>query len=262
MTAERCSDMTLREKILAIALGMFVLLAVFAFYYKQQGDVAIAKAQAKTDAVQAVLEQSKTIFDTAQKAITQANVDKEQIQKDYNARIAQIERERQTVMSPQQFAAGVSALLPNLPQSVQVQNVPATATSPATQQIIIPQVDIPAFQTYKAVCDETSAKLTKCTQDANENSVILDKTKVQLATRTDDLAVMTKDRDDWRNTAKGGTFWHRFGEGSKHSLCGMAGGAAGVKTAQSSTPVNGAIAGISTTAGCEVTMWLIGRIKK
>ena len=110
--------------------------------------------------------------------------------------------QRTIVVTPQQ-AAAVANTLPNLPAQVQVQQVPATATAPASQQIVIPQADIPAFQAYKLDCDESSAKLNACTLNAASAAVIQQGTASQ-------LAAMTKERDTWEATAKGGTFWQRF----------------------------------------------------
>jgi oligoribonuclease NrnB/cAMP/cGMP phosphodiesterase (DHH superfamily) len=68
---------------------------------------------------------------------------------------------------------------------------------------VIPQADIPAFQAYKLDCDESSAKLTACSLNAASAAVIQQGT-------ADQLAAVTKDRDTWEATAKGGTFWQRF----------------------------------------------------
>jgi hypothetical protein len=68
---------------------------------------------------------------------------------------------------------------------------------------VIPQADIPAFQAYKLNCDESSAKLNACTLNAASAAVIQQGTASQ-------LAAVTKERDTWEATAKGGTFWKRF----------------------------------------------------
>ena len=124
-----------------------------------------------------------------------------------NAAIASIDKQRTIIVTPQQ-AAAVANTLPNLPQQVTVQQVPAvpaTATTPAqaaTEQIVIPKADIPAFQKYKLDCDESNVKLTACTLTAAKSEIIQKSTD-------DQLKAMTADRDSWRTTAKGGTWLKR-----------------------------------------------------
>lgn len=160
-------------------------------------------AQLKADGVQAVQEQKAKADQTIK---DQAKADQAKIDAAQTAALSAIDRQRTIVVTPQQ-AAAVANTLPNLPQQVQVQTVPATATAPATSQIVIPSADIPAFQKYKLDCDESSVKLTACSLTAAKSDII------QKAT-DDQLRAMTVDRDSWKSTAKGGTFWHRV----KHDL--------------------------------------------
>jgi len=180
----------------AIGIGVVLGLAIVLGGYEwlQEHD-----ARLKAESTQVAQQQ---VIATAQKSIDQAKADQAQTASDLKTQLAAIASQRTIVVTPQQ-AAAVANTLPNLPAHVQVQQVPATATAPASQQIVIPQADIPAFQAYKLDCDASSAKLTACSLNAASAAVI------QQAT-TSQLAAVTKERDTWEATAKGGTFWQRF----------------------------------------------------
>jgi hypothetical protein len=180
----------------AIGIGVVLGLAIVLGGYEwlQEHD-----ARLKAESTQVAQQQ---VIATAQKSIDQAKADQAQTASDLKTQLAAIASQRTIVVTPQQ-AAAVANTLPNLPAHVQVQQVPATPTAPASQQIVIPQADIPAFQAYKLDCDESSAKLTACSLNAASAAVI------QQAT-TNQLAAVTKERDTWEATAKGGTFWQRF----------------------------------------------------
>ena len=180
----------------AIGIGVVLGLAIVLGGYEwlQEHD-----ARLKAESVQSAQQQ---VIATVQKSIDQAKADQAQTASDLKTQLAAIASQRTIVVTPQQ-AAAVANTLPNLPAQVQVQQVPATPTAPATQQIVIPQADIPAFQAYKLDCDASSAKLTACSLNAASAAVIQQGTASQ-------LAAMTKERDTWEATAKGGTFWQRF----------------------------------------------------
>ena len=180
----------------AIGIGVVLGLAIVLGGYEwlQEHD-----ARLKAESVQSAQQQ---VIATVQKSIDQAKADQAQTASDLKTQLAAIASQRTIVVTPQQ-AAAVANTLPNLPAQVQVQQVPATPTAPATQQIVIPQADIPAFQAYKLDCDASSAKLTACSLNAASAAVIQQGTASQ-------LAAVTKERDTWEATAKGGTFWQRF----------------------------------------------------
>ena len=172
---------------LAFALGGYELL--------QEHD-----ARLKAEGVQTAQEQ---IIKVNQSTIDQAKADKAKTDNDLKSQLAAIAGQRTIIVTPQQAAAAMPSIIPNLPQPVEVQQVPATATAPARQDLVIPQADIPAFQAYKLNCDESNARLTACALNAASASVIQKSTD-------SDLTAMTVERDSWKATANGGTFWHRF----------------------------------------------------
>ena len=180
----------------AIGIGVVLGLAIVLGGYEwlQEHD-----ARLKAESVQTAQAQ---VIATAQKSIDQAKADQAQTASDLKSQLTAIASQRTIVVTPAQ-AAAVANTLPNLPAQVQVQQIPATPTAPASQQIVIPQADIPAFQAYKLDCDESSAKLTACSLNAASAAVIQQGTASQ-------LAAVTKERDTWEATAKGGTFWQRF----------------------------------------------------
>lgn len=203
-----------REWIIGLVSAAVLLVCFGCFEWLQEHDARM-KAQGVQDAQAQVIKAS-------QAAIDKAKTDQDQTANELKAQLAAIQAQRVVVVTPQQ-AAAVANTLPNLPQQVQVQTVPAqpaTSSTPAqaaTQQIVIPQADIPAFQKYKLDCDESTAKLTACTLNAANAAVI------QKAT-DDQLKAMTTERNTWEATAKGGTFWQKV----KHDLVvvAVAGGTA------------------------------------
>ena len=186
----------------AIGIGVVLGLAIVLGGYEwlQEHD-----ARLKAESVQSAQTQ---VIATAQKSIDQAKADQAQTASDLKSQLTAIANQRTIVVTPAQ-AANVANTLPNLPQQVTVQQVPAvpaTATTlaqPATEQIVIPKADIPAFQKYKLDCDESNAKLITCSLNAASAAVIQQGT-------ADQLAAVTKERNTWEATAKGGTSWQRF----------------------------------------------------
>ena len=187
--------MTISRTFAIVADAILALALVLGGYELLQEHDAHLKAESMQSAQQQVIT-------AAQKSIDQAKADQAQTANDLKAQLAAIANQRTIVVTPQQ-AAVVANTTPNLPAQVQVQQVPATATAPASQELVIPQADIPAFQAYKLNCDESSAKLNACTLNAASAAVIQQGTASQ-------LAAVTKERDTWEATAKGGTFWKRF----------------------------------------------------
>lgn len=184
------------SRVWAIGIGVVLALAIVLGGYEwiQEHD-----ARLKAESVQSAQQQ---VIAVAQKSIDQAKADQVQTASDLKSQLAAIASQRTIVVTPQQ-AAAVANTLPNLPAQVQVQQVPATPTAPATQQIVIPQADIPAFQAYKLSCDESNARLSACTLSAATSAIIQEGTDAK-------LSAVTKERDTWKATAKGGTFWQRF----------------------------------------------------
>jgi hypothetical protein len=228
--------MTLAHKLTAAAaIVLLVLLVVGGIAWRQDHKA---------------LSQSKAVESAQKPIIAQATADKVVTTSDLTKALAAIQQQRTVVVTVPQAAAAIAQAIPNLPQQVQVQNVPATATTPESQSLVIPQADIPAFQKYKLDCDESNAKLLACAKNAVDDKTILTATE--------------KERDSWKQTAQGGTFWTRLGSGLKHSGCGAAGGLVGVETAQSrnATPMTGITAGAATFGGCEVLSYFLGRRHK
>ena len=111
--------------LIGIAIVVLLLAALGGYEALQAHDAVL-----KSEGVQAVQEQ-KAKADQAAKE--QAKIDTAKIYDDLEATIAAIAKQRTVVVTPQQ-AANVANTLPNLPQQVTVQQVPAvpaTATTPS-----------------------------------------------------------------------------------------------------------------------------------
>jgi hypothetical protein len=189
-----------KQWILSAAAIVLFLLSLGGYELLQEHDARL-KAES-TQAAQA------RVIKVSQDAIDKARADQLQTANDLKTQIAAITAQRAIIVTPQQ-ATAIANTLPNLPQQVVVQQVPAKPATPtepaqvATQQIVIPQADIPAFQKYKLDCDESNAELTACNLNLHTAGIIQQGTAAQ-------LKAMTVERDTWEVTAKGGTFWHRL----------------------------------------------------
>lgn len=160
---------------------------------------------------------TQTQITSAEKSAKQDQEDRAQNDATLQKQLAKIAAQKTIVLTPQQAATEANTI-PNLPKPVEVQSVPATASTPSSQNIVIPQADIPAFQSYKLSCDESNARLLDCSKNAESYQVELKSTQTE-------FSLMTKDRDNWKTVAKGGTFWHRTMTAAKWFGAGAAVGA-------------------------------------
>lgn len=202
--------MTISKTVIFIVVAILLVGILFGGYELVQEHDARLKAEG-AQAVQA------QVISAAQTTINQAKADQAKTDSDLKAQLSSIANQRTVVITPQQAAAAIPTIIHDLPMPVQVQTVPATATAQTTQQIVIPQADIPAFQKYKLDCDESSAKLTACTLNAASTAI------EQTAAATQ-LKAVTTERDAWKTTAKGGTWWHRTVTSAKWIAIGGATG--------------------------------------
>ena len=180
--------------LLVVATVAVLLIGLGGYEFLQEHD-----ARLKAESVQAAQAQ---VIKTNQDAINKAQSDQVQTANDLKAQIAAISNQRTIIVTPQQ-AATVANTLPNLPQQVTVQQIPATPTAPATSQITIPAADIPAFQRYKLDCDESNTKLFACGKDKVD-------LQTELASTQNQFKAAEIDAASWEATAKGGSLWHRI----------------------------------------------------
>lgn len=227
--------MTTTQKYAAWGVGAVVLVLA--------GRAALDEhdARIKAEAQTAVLQ--KTIADN-QQVINQAKADAVQAQANLAVQLQAINAQRTVVVTPQQAAIDVSKILPSLPQPVQVQSVPATATAPATQAIVVPQADIPAFQTYHLDCQENAAKLNACQLTSADQTTELKATQNQ-------LEAMTTERDDYKKAVKG-TFWQKLGKSAKCLSLSAVGSALGAAADKQSPALGAGIGAVAGNVTCQL----------
>ncbi|MDR3723284.1 MAG: hypothetical protein P4K83_02190 [Terracidiphilus sp.] len=169
--------------------GIFLVLCltVGAFTWLQQHDAAL-KAQG-TSATAEAKAQDQTAL-RQQLAETQAKYDQA------------IAAQQAAVKTPQQAAQVIDHYIqvPDKSQTVIV----SKAQMPAVVQAELPDAPSYAVQTEQK-SEATAKQLLGCDQ-AQHDLGTCEQEKASLQT---ELQVMTADRDNWRNTAKGGTWWHR-----------------------------------------------------
>ena len=165
---------------------------------------------------------AETQTSAQQKTIDQAKTDAATVQTNLAAQLKTLEAQRQQPATAQGVVTETSKLIPNLPKPIEVQTVTKTAAATGTaktalpdaptQQLVIPAADFSAIQNAEIDCQEDAAKLSACT-----------KTSADTAT---ELKATTAQRDEWKQTAKGGTWWHRTVTAAKWVGIGAAAGAA------------------------------------
>jgi hypothetical protein len=190
---------------IGIATVVFALIALGTYEWLQEHN-----AQRKTTAQTA----------TQQKTIDQAKADAVTVQSNLAAQLKTLEAQRQQPATAQRIVTETSKLIPNLPKPIEIQTVtkPATTsgdgkqTDAPAQQIVIPSEDFSAVQKAEIDCQEDAAKLDACTKTAADTAT--------------ELKATTAQRDEWKQTAKGGTWWHRTVTAAKWVGIGAVAGAA------------------------------------
>jgi hypothetical protein len=230
--------MTNREKLIALAaLALMIAAGVV-------GAIALREHDARTRAEANDTAQRQVIAE-AQKQIDSAKAQQAATAADLQRKLDVIAAQRQTVPTPQQFVLDVSKLMPALPKPVEVKDVAATATTPATQELVIPKEDIPAFQNYKLDCNEKSARLDACTLNTASLNTQLTATQTQ-------LTATEKQRDSWKAAAKGGTLLQRLKQKSKCLALSAATSYLGARI-DKQQPERGAVIGATAGGiGCEL----------
>ena len=122
----------------------------------------------------------------------------EEIEKNLQARLAELEREKRQPVTPDGIVSDTSRLIPDLPRLLQVESVPgdpALPDGPKRQEVVVPNEDLAAIRDAEVSCQENSLKLNACTsQQENLKS---------------ELKLTESQRDEWKSAAKGGSKWHR-----------------------------------------------------
>jgi hypothetical protein len=207
-------------------------------------------ARLKAEAVEAAQQQ---VISGAQEAIDTARADAAKTASDLQARLAAIEAQKRQPVTAPQFIVDLSKVIPNLPEPARVVEVPAetktvngeTKQIPAETAVQIPAADLQALQKYKLDCDATGAKLSACEQIAADRVAEMEAGKAQ-------LAAVTKERDAYKQAAKGGSFLHRVGKQLK-CIAASSGGAALGAAVDSNKPERGALIGaVAGGVGCQL----------
>ena len=131
------------------------------------------------------------------------------------ARLAALEREKKQPITASQFADDTKQLLPALPAALQVRSLPdnpALPDGPKSQVVVVPQEDITVLRDAQISCEENAARLTAC--ESTQSNL------------RQEMKLTAAERDEWKATAKGGSFWHRTLGAAKWFAVGAGTGAA------------------------------------
>lgn len=153
-------------------------------------------------------------------AIQQATAREDQRATQLSAALAAIAAQKRKVQTPQQAAAAIPSLLPQLPLpiSIQIPNIAASPNQPEPPpaSISVPQSDI------KPIYDDLQeCRVCFLERDADKKTLADEQAKV---------AVITHERDIAISAAHGGTFWSRLKQGTKWFVIGIVAGAAATAT--------------------------------
>jgi hypothetical protein len=195
-----------------LLLGLTVVLViagiVIAFYWLQAHDEAI-RARAKIEADQTAFEK----LSAQQKSLDDQLA---QIKKDQADQLTSLTRSFNQAQSPAQLSALLSAIMK---QPVTVVTPPATAANPNPAPVIqLP--DTPQSKTYFQECESCKVNYAAAQKQlsAADTNAQLDKQKI---------ALVTNERDTYKELAKGGPWFKRAGKALVVGLCAGAGGAVG-----------------------------------
>lgn len=185
--------MDLLHKILTVACILLLIgAAFFGYQWLQEHDAKIrAEAQSKADeaANAKLVEQQKVFADQLS-----------QIRKDTDEKIANNNKQFSQAQSPQQFAALIAQIM-GLKQTPIIVNPQPTAENPHPAPVIeLP--DTPQAKLYFQECEECKINLANAAKTATISDA-------NLKVEQEKLKNMTDDRDNWKNTANGGTWKKR-----------------------------------------------------
>lgn len=208
---------------LVLAAISVTLLGVIGVLWLRAHDAQI-RAQAQNAVLQGkVQDAAKQIADAKQEQVSIASNLKEEL--------SRIEQQRTVVITPQQAAAAIPQIVPNLPKPVTV--VPEVAdsaqsggkqpnvTQTAPGDLVVPKADIPAFQQYVLDAKECTAKLDACQLNQAQDKIQQDAKDAQIADYEQEVKNLQK--------AQGNGFWHRLGQCGVRVGVGAAAGAIGGK---------------------------------
>jgi hypothetical protein len=120
----------------------------------------------------------------------------------------------QQVLANKLAGTETAALLPGLPEALQVRSAPenpSVPNGPVEQTVVVPEADFKIIRNAQLACEEDTVKLAACQSSQAESTQQLKLTEAQ--------------RDEWQTTAKGGSIWHRALSAAKWFAVGAGSGA-------------------------------------
>jgi len=187
--------MDLLHKVLTgVAIGLLGLGTFLGYEWLQAHDAAI-RAEAKVAADQAAFEKL-----TAQQQDLKDQL--AQIKKDQTDQLAGVSKQFNQAQNPQQLATLIGQIM-GLKSAPVVNTPPATAANPNPTPIVeLP--DAPQVKEYLRACEECKVNYAA----AQKAAAIAEKDKAAAEAK---LELVTDERDQWKDTAKGGSWKKRAG---------------------------------------------------
>jgi hypothetical protein len=224
--------MTTERKItIALALAL-LLIGVLAGYSALKSHDAQVQANAQIKADEAVKAEKD-------KAIADRDAQLKQYQAAISAQQARVQTSAGAVQVIDHYLPAAAGALPGavVAQKADLAASVAAKLPDAPSYVIETQGEAVAVAKGALQCDANAKALNSCQADLKD-------TRANLVTEGDEVNALQIE-------VKGGTKWHRFKTGLKHSLCGGAAVGTAILAGKSNTQ-NGAIAGGSVFAGCEL----------
>jgi len=201
-----------------LGYGSLIFAILAGFYLWHKSEVAVARAEERAKAQEAIVQQARDSIAASEKARTQA--------------IADLEVERTKPATVQTVLKYLPAPLPQ-GSEVKIEKLP---DAPAPQLVLSGDAmkNLQAIQDMEIVHKECEVNLKSCTE--------------KQAAQDQQIKALTAERDTWKQTAQGGSKLHRFGKALKVIGCASGGAALGSlwKTR------GAAIGGATGAAACEV----------
>ena len=186
-------------------LAALIVLGLLVAYHRSE--VANARAEAGQQAREEANKQSEQKFKDLQDQAARDKVDNA-------AKIDALTKTVASLKTPTDKLDWVIAHLPNQPGQPPITiNVPKDPNQPAT--INVPQTRVPEVTDAVEGCDKCKLNLASTTSQ-------LTYSQQQQQLLSNQLLNVSKERDDWKSAAKGGSWLKRFGRAAKYLVIGGA----------------------------------------
>jgi flagellar biosynthesis chaperone FliJ len=202
------TPISLRAKLEILAAIAILICAAIAVRTRWAEHDARVKAEASVAAAQKNIDQATTSIKQLQ--------DQDKLRSAQTAdAIAKLAAAAAAQKTPQQITRWLPSQAGSLPAPITSSIAPATAQNPTPAAVFdVPQADLPALRDQVAKCQANGQLLSNAQAG-------LSSCQSQLKLAGEQLSAAEKQRDDYKQALKGGTFWQRIKGGTEKVAIGV-----------------------------------------